>query len=344
MKKISRFLLMVLIIPAMVSCTLPFSPVFPEDEQQGNALNPSGELSATLTPFQPLSATYTPTITATILPTLTPTFGPSPTPTPWYQGLKKPDGQVNILVMGSDYRPSSGYRTDVMMLVSINPKQGKVRVVSFPRDLWVTIPGVGEERLNTAQPRGGMSLMADTLESNFGVRPDRYIMTNFDGFKNIVNILGGIEVQTSAPLSDSCDLPQAYGGYCAVGPGPVYMDGETALWYVRSRYTSNDFSRTHRAQEVLAALFKKLVSLDTVSHIPEMFDNFIGNVETDLTLNDVLTLAPMAPALVDSDRIQQYFIGPEHVTGYVVPSSGANVLLPKADLIRDLIIKAFFTP
>ena len=130
----------------------------------------------------------------------------------------------------------------------------------------------------------------------------------------------------------------------------VRLDLDLFIWmgkqpsYVRSRYTSNDFSRTHRAQEVLAALFKKLVRLDAVSHIPEMFDNFISNVETDLTLNDVLTLAPMAPALVDSDRIQQYFIGPEHVTGYVVPSSGANVLLPKADLIRDLIIKAFFTP
>ena len=100
--------------------------------------------------------------------------------------------------MGSDYRPSSGYRTDVMMLVSINPKQGNVSVVSFPRDLWVTIPGVGEERLNTAQPKGGISLMADTLEYNFGVRPDRYILTNFQGFKNIVDILGGIEVQTSS--------------------------------------------------------------------------------------------------------------------------------------------------
>ena len=122
------------------------------------------------------------------------------------------------------------------------------------------------------------------------------------------------------------------------------MNGETALWYVRSRYTSNDFSRTHRAQEVMAALFKKLVSLDAVTRIPELFDNFSSNVETDLTLNDVLTLAPLAPALVDSDRIQQYFIGPEHVTGYVVPSSGANVLLPKVDLIRDLIIKAFYTP
>ncbi len=340
----SRFLLIFLVFVVTVSCSLPFFMGNPGGGLPGGSPSPDSGLSATPTPFQPLSATYTPTITATILPSLTPTFGPSPTPTPWYQGMKKPEGQFNVLVMGSDYRPSSGYRTDVMMLVSINPKQGNVSVVSFPRDLWVTIPGVGEERLNTALPKGGISLMADTLELNFGVRPDRYIMTNFQGFKNIVNTLGGIEVQASERLSDSCDLPQAYGGFCTVGPGPVNMNGETALWYVRSRYTSNDFSRTHRAQEVLAALFKKLISLEAVTRIPELFDNFSGNVETDLTLNDVIPLAPLAPALVDSDRIQQYFIGPEHVTGTILPSSGANVLLPKKDLIQDLIIEAFFTP
>lgn len=83
-----------------------------------------------------------------------------------------PEGVVNIMVLGSDYRESSGYRTDVMMLVSVNTIKQTVSVVSFPRDLYVPIPGWVTQRLNTAMPHGGFQMLADTLDSNFGIRPD----------------------------------------------------------------------------------------------------------------------------------------------------------------------------
>ncbi len=125
------------------------------------------------TPFQP---TGLPTQVPTDAPLPTDTFEPldlpeivGPTEIPINQ--QDAEGTVNILVIGSDYRPSSGYRTDVMMLVSIHTDEGTVSVVSFPRDLYVTIPGWMDQRINTAFPHGGFSLLAETLSYNFGVKP-----------------------------------------------------------------------------------------------------------------------------------------------------------------------------
>ena len=123
---------------------------------------------------------------------------------------------------------------------------------------------------------GGFPLLASVFEYNFAIPIDHYIMTNFYGFTNIVDALGGIEINASTNTSDRCDLSYAHGAYCSVGPGIEYLDGETALWYVRSRYTSNDIDRTRRAQEVLIGLFKKLMSMDAISNAPEIYNLFIG--------------------------------------------------------------------
>lgn len=259
---------------------------------------------------------------------------------------QRPDGQVNILVLGSDYRPESGYRTDVFMLLSIYPKQGTASILSFPRDLYVYLPGIGNQRINVAQPFGGFPLSKATLEENFGVTADHYVMTNFQGFKGIVNNLGGITVNAGAYLSDHCDLPQAdSGGNCTIYAGPNYMNGETALWYVRSRYTSSDFDRTRRAQEVIFAIFEKLMSLDAISRAPELYNLYLSSVETDLTLGDIIPLMPVTSKLLaDPSRLRRYAIGLDQVSPYVLPDSGANVLIPNYELIDELIFDSAFTP
>ena len=180
------------------------------------------------------------------LPHPKPTNRP-PTKTPWVNNAELPEGQRKILILGSDSRGDGGFRTDVILLLILNPQQGTASAVSFPRDLYVNIPGVGQDRINTAMVYGGFSLLAATFEANFGVRPDSYVLTNFGGFVEIVNSLGGIEVNAASSLTDKCDLPQAnWDGYCTVEPGFIGMDGDTALWYVRARYTTSDFDRTRR--------------------------------------------------------------------------------------------------
>src|SRR5512145_1810740 len=168
-----------------LACGLPvYVPVQgPAGQSEGGVISISRDFPATATPFQPIP--LTPTVAPP--PTATPEPEPTAAPTEEPANAETGEGIVNLLLLGSDARPGGGFRTDVMMLVSINRSNASVSVVSFPRDLYVTIPGWMTNRLNTAFGVGGFDLMAATFEYNFGVRPSYYVMTNFDGFKSIID-------------------------------------------------------------------------------------------------------------------------------------------------------------
>lgn len=270
------------------------------------------------------------------------TASPSPSPT----ATKRPtlavsDDMVKILLLGSDWRPDSGYRTDTIILVSINKKTGATSVVSFPRDLYVTLPGYRQERINVAQPLGGFDLTQKTFEYNFGFTPDYFVMTNFQGFVNIIDSLGGVSVYVPWTLTDTCSLSiQDEEGNCSVGPGTVQMDGEMALWYVRSRKSTSDFDRTRRSQDVMKAAFVKLMNLNAIARLPDLYNAFKSSVVTNLPLDVVISLGRFAPDLLsDSDKIHQYAIGPSDVWAWVTPA-GAQVLLPNPDKIQPMLEEA----
>lgn len=299
----------------------------------------------TATPFQPgdssgVAAISTPapaSVSTPVIPTGPTAIPGTPTKVPYLSRYPKPDGQVNILILGSDFRPNAGYRTDVILLLSVNTKQGTAALVSFPRDLYVEIPGWTTQRINTAQAHGGFSMTQATFEQNFGVHPDHYVMTNFQGFKGIIDTLGGVDVTISKGLSDTCDLPQAVRGYCSVGAGVTHMNGATALWYVRARHTTSDFDRTRREQEVIQAVFAKLLTLNGLSRVPELYNMFKSSVETDLSLTDVLALLPVASNFTNLSNLKRYTIDPSVAHGYITPE-GADVLIPDLDTIFDTII------
>jgi LCP family protein required for cell wall assembly len=263
----------------------------------------------------------------------------SPTPAPAVNIDNMPKNQVNILLLGSDYRPESGYRTDVIMLLSINPQYKSVSIVSFPRDLWVTIPGWYEERINVVHQLGGFELLADTFQYNFGVRPDRYVMVDFQGFLKVIDSLGGIEVYAEQNLADQCNHTINPTSWCSVGPGRVHMNSEMALWYSRARYTTSDFDRTRRAQEVVQAVFKKFMSLDAISKAPELYEIYTEYVETNLTLSDVLSLLPMATVILDTENIHRYAVGINETYNWIT-YSGAMVLIPYYDAIHAILVEA----
>lgn len=264
----------------------------------------------------------------------------TPTPVPTISSDSMHQKQVNILLLGSDWRPASGYRTDVIMLLSINPQHNSVSVVSFPRDLYVQIPGWEMNRINTAHQVGGFKMMADTFEHNFGIRPDYYFMVNFQGFKALVDSLGGIDVNAAQNLSDTCSDINNY-GWCSVGPGKVHMDSTTALWYVRSRYSTSDFDRTRRAQEVTQAIFNKAISVYGLTRIPELYGIYSSYVETNMGLAQILPLIPMATVVQNSENIHRYAIGPEH--GYEwITESGAWVFIPDYYAIHDVLVQALY--
>ncbi len=293
---------------------------------------------ATPTPFQPIGDNQQDPSDPAI--SQEPGTNPEITPTSTLKTLQKPEGQVNILLLGSDARPNEGgFRTDIIVWVSLNPKDGFVSAVSFPRDLFVYIPGYGENRINVAFPRGGFDLLADTFEQNFGIRPDHYLLVDFNGFKSVINNLGGITVQTQQGLSDTCATWINASGYCSVGPGPVHMNGELALWYARSRYSTNDIDRARRAQEVIKAIFNRLMSLDILLKVPDLYDAYLNYVDTDVKLSDVLQLLPLASEINRNGDIRSYVIGYDYAYDWIT-MQGAQVLVPDHDKIRELMIEA----
>ncbi|MBX3047601.1 MAG: LCP family protein [Anaerolineales bacterium] len=246
----------------------------------------------------------------------------------------QPEGQVNILLLGSDQRPNDGgFRTDVILLATLNPAGELVNLTSFPRDLYVYVPGWKMDRINAAFVRGGFEMMADTMEYNFGVRPDHYVLATFWGFRSIVDTLGGITVQSARGLSDQRD---GHGIY-SVPAGSVFMDGETALWYVRSRATSSDFDRTRREQEVLQAIFYRMISIDAIARAPQLYDQYRQSVTTDVSLSHILPLLPLAAKLgAGGGHSGHYAVGPEDVSSFRT-STGAAVLLPDRAKVLNIM-------
>jgi polyisoprenyl-teichoic acid--peptidoglycan teichoic acid transferase len=286
----------------------------------------------------PPTAVYYPTEAPVFVPTTAPT--PVPTPFPLdpaapVGALQLPPDQVNILLLGSDKRPwDSAFRTDTIMLLTLNPSLGTVSLTSFPRDMYINIPGWGMDRINTAWGKGGFDKLAATFEHNFGVRPDHYVLINFSSFKQIVDSLGGLDVNVGVNVSDYRN-----GYYFTVPAGPQTMDADTVLWYVRSRKTSNDFQRSRRQQEVLMAIFQKMLSLNALRRIPEFYAIYKDNFTTDMGLTTLVPLFPLAAQLVDTSRIHHYFIGPNQVYDWITPGGGM-VLVPRQAEVMAVIRKA----
>ncbi len=330
--------------PGLISAMSIDAQSTPSSETSQLISIPSGA-TPTPTPFQPLAPTPTYLPEVKTLSTAAKSIQPAdikedkpedsaPIPT------IPSEGRVNLLLLGSDQRPyEGGFRTDTIMLVSLDPSQGTASLVSFPRDLYVTIPGWTEQRINTAMGYGGFPLLAATLEYNFGVRPTHYVMVNFWAFVQTIDSLGGIDVYAAQTLSDHRDRY----GYYTVPAGLNHMDGETALWYARSRYSTSDFARTRRQQEVVMALFERMLSLNGIEKAPELYDIYAQNVTTDLSWQDITSLLPLAAQLSDTSRIQHYYIGPAQVTSWITPG-GAQVLLPNHGAIQAVLWQALYGP
>ena len=270
------------------------------------------------TPSTQLSPSPTKTIpmpTVTLTPSPSNTQTPTPTPTsvhPWGKFLGPtedseieiprpvspiafPPDTVNIILLGSDRRPNTGgYRTDTLMIVSLDPVAQRAKILSIPRDLYVYIPGWKVNRINTAEPRGGFNMLADTVLYNLGIPIHYWVRVEFAGVMDAIDILGGIEVHSTGYLSDECG-----GTYYRYGPDKVYpMDGFTALCYARMRKASSDFDRLRRQQEVVQAMFDKLFSLKSLWEIPQLFETYKKTLQSNMKLVDILPLVPLAANLI----------------------------------------------
>jgi LCP family protein required for cell wall assembly len=262
--------------------------------------------------------------------------------------------RINILLLGIDQRENDPgpWRTDTMILVSIDPATESVAMLSIPRDLWVTIPGFGEDRINTAHmkgdaqdyPGGGPALAKKTVWFALGVPVDYYVRVNFSGFEKIIDEIGGITINVEEAIHDE-EYPDGNYGTMVIDipAGEQHMDGVTALQYARSRHETSDYDRMERQQKVILAAREKVLSLDIpVSRIPALIEAVGDSVQTDLALNDILHLADILRN-VDAERIEHDIINNGMTTTVITPDH-KMVEVPDWEQVRQLVDTLFPAP
>ena len=216
--------------------------------------------------------------------------------------LDAPTGDSLVfLVVGSDSREGlddlenfgrfGGQRGDVVMLVNLNRATGEAEILSIPRDLWVNIPGHGENKINAAYAFGGPALMVETIQQNLGVPVNHYVEIGFVGFIALVDEIGGIELTFPYPARDSSSGLD-------VDAGTQLLNGDMALAYARSRkyqelqngswvsVDANDIGRTQRQQAVVGAIVRKLKSPATITEAGEIADALARHMTIDASLAD----------------------------------------------------------
>jgi polyisoprenyl-teichoic acid--peptidoglycan teichoic acid transferase len=274
-----------------------------------------------------------------------------PTPVPW-------DGasRVTILMMGLDFRDweaNETPRTDTMILFSVDPVSKTAGMLSIPRDMWVNIPGMGYNKINTAYrwgevynlPGGGPGLAMQTVEEFLGVPVNYYAQIDFSAFERFIDELGGLDMHIREPITVD---PIGPGNTRNLEVGVQTLDGATALAYARMRYTEGgDFDRSSRQQEVVMALRDQILNFNQlpmlITKSPKLYQELSSGIRTNLSLDQVIQLALLA-AKIDKDSIKQGIIGPPKQVEFATnPEDGQAILIAVPDQIRILRDEVFAT-
>ena len=257
--------------------------------------------------------------------------------------LEKVNGMTHILLVGIDARPGQKTgRSDTMMLLTIDAENGKLKLTSFMRDLYVEIPGRKNNRLNAAYVFGGPELLIKTLKKNFGVNVNYYAAVNFSLLADLIDQIGGLEVNIKNKTQmkyinlvikeDNVVLKKAYpkkgiktNDNLLTKTGTQLLNGRQAQAYARYRKGSSDFERTERQREVILKAMEQVKGMSMMD-LGKLALNNLDKVDTNLTVADILRLAPAAFQLKDSS-VEQLRIPVDK--GYSSKTiSGMAVLVP----------------
>lgn len=273
----------------------------------------------------------------------------APTPEPW-------DGasRVTILVMGLDYndwRNEEGPpRSDTMILLTIDPLSRTAGMLSIPRDLWVSIPGAGYNKINTAYQigegsrivGGGPELAKQTVERLLGVPINYYAQIDFSAFVRMIDEIGGVKLDV--PEEVLIDIYDDDKGKIKIKPGVQTLPGEYALAYARARNTEGaDFDRAQRQQQVILAIRDRVLNFDLIPVLLQkarpLYEELSSGIHTNMGLEEAIQLAWFAKD-IPVDQIKRGIIGTEHVAFGKSPD-GLDILKPLPDKIRVLRDEVF---
>lgn len=257
--------------------------------------------------------------------------------------------RITVLLLGVDERAQGdevAWRTDTMMVITLDPVTLQAGVLSIPRDLWVEIPGYTHQRINTAHyigdyddyPGGGPALAMETVQYNLGINVDHYVRLNFQGFIDLVDEIGGIDIYVEETIDDPL-YPDYNYGYdpLYIDAGQHHFEGEMALKYARTRHGSSDFDRIRRQQQVALAVLEKVsdpvVLTRLVAKAPDLYAKVEDSVSTDLKLDQIIALGVLATQ-VNREEIRSAAIDENCVEDWTTPE-GDMVLVPIRERMRE---------
>jgi LCP family protein required for cell wall assembly len=241
----------------------------------------------------------------------------------------------SVIILGSDARPDEIKRgevgrTDTLLLFVADRTTPSVAMVSVPRDLWVAIPGHGEERINAAYELGGSQAAKQTVSNVLGQRVDRFAVVGLQGVRDVVDAVGGVDVTVTQAIHDDLYPTDDYGYQTVDIPaGRQHMDGDTALKYARTRHQDSDFGRIARQQQVLAAVRTALLSPPNWPRVPAVMLAVSQSIKSDVTPLDAIAIG--AAILRDRGDPDRLVIDTTLVTP-ITGAEGAYLLQPKPEL------------
>jgi LCP family protein required for cell wall assembly len=302
----------------------------------------------TYTPPLPIQGTYTP-------PAQTPVVEIPPAA----PMIETGDEVMNILLLGSDSYDNYYRRTDVIILVSINTEAGTAAMWHVPRDLFVYIPNNTMDRINVAFAVGasdgegaadGFELLQETFRYNFGIEVDHYARVTFASFLDLLDRMGGLDISVDCSIQDwklidpefDPSLEESW-EYYTMPVGLQHLDPYMTLWYARSRKTTTELDRGRRQMDVLRAIWQQVRSQGLLSQVTNLWPELTSIVETDMTLEDVLPLVPLALDL-EPGQVARYVgeVGVQY-NRFFTPDNGRDVLIPNRDELLPMI-QNFLTP
>ncbi len=281
--------------------------------------------TASLTPLPSHTPSLTPTATYDPLRPWGIFPGPDQTPVtqvpPPLSGLAIPDEVRSLVLLGSDSQAPYVSRTDAIQLIVYHPRLSRASLISLPPDLMVYIPGYNMQRLQVAYAVGGWHGLFDTIQYNFGIRPNYYVLVHLDGFARFIDqYLDGLDVNVLQAYLD----PK----YCGGIPSGVYhMTGDQVLCYIRFRVDNDEGDRNRRQQEIFHLILSRMVQSGNLSRLPDLYKAFRETVETNLDLPDLLDAIPLVIKLGDASRFSFFHFGENELKTWQIPRRTHSICL-----------------
>lgn len=265
------------------------------------------------------------------------------------------ESRFTMILVGLDRRPNEtglAYRTDTMMLMSIDPITNSIGVLSLPRDTYVVINGYSSrQRINSAMVLGelqragyGPELMRDTVANNFGIRVHDYMAVDFQAFIDVVDAVGGITVETTYNINDPRYPSMNYGYDPFYLPaGSHFLNGYDALRFARTRHGDSDIRRAERQQQVIFALRDRILDLDMVPNLiaqsPALWASWQDNIYTGLSFEQLIQLGLYVKD-VPRENINMGVVDFQYLQSWSTPQ-GASVLIPNVSRLPQLMTDIF---